>query len=209
MKAFIKLAGIFNIIFGSIFLIYWITYGITLPITELKTSIVPLVSDPDWTWVNALGVCSTLLGVVGLTGLHYMQIETKRYIGTIGFILAVFGLILLGGQLLWETFVWKILVDNNSNLLLFDGPLYTNKPLIGVMITGGLFFSLGYLLLGITCRLIDELPTFGIQMFIVGAPLFGLGPLFGPLQQIIRIIGIVLFAGGIIWTGYRMAKYTK
>jgi hypothetical protein len=209
MKAFIRLAGIFNIVFGSIFLIYWVIYGITLPISELKNSIVPLVSDPDWTWVNALGVCSTLFGVVGLTGLHYMQMEIKRQFGTAGYILAVFGLILLGGQLLWETFVWKILADSNSNLLLFDGPLYTNKPLIGVMITGGLFFSLGYLLLGIACRLVDELPTFGIQMFIVGAPLFGLGPLFGPLQQTIRIIGIVLFAIGIIWTGFRMAKYSN
>lgn len=209
MKAFIRLAGIFNIIFGSVFIIYWIIYGITLPISELKSSIVPLVSDPDWTWVNALGVCSALFGVVGLTGLHYIQIEIKRQFGTAGYILAVFGLILLGGQLLWETFVWKILVDSNSNLLLFDGPLYTNKPLIGVMITGGLFFSLGYLLLGIACRLVDQLPTFGVQMFIVGAPLFGLGPLFGPLQQIIRMIGIILFAVGILWTGYRMAKYTN
>ncbi len=206
MKAFIRLSGVFNMIFGSIFLIYWIIYGITLPIGELKNSIVPLVSDPDWTWVNALGVCSTLFGVVGLTGLHYLQIEVKKQFGTAGFILAIFGLILLGGQLLWETFVWKILVDTNSNLLLFDGPLYTNKPLIGVMITGGLFFGLGYLLLGIACRLIDELPTFGIQMVIVGAPLFGLSLLFGPLQQIIRIVGIILFAVGIIWTGYRTAK---
>jgi hypothetical protein len=206
MKAFIRLSGVFNMIFGSIFLIYWIIYGITLPISELKNSIVPLVSDPDWTWVNALGVCSTLFGVVGLTGLHYLQIEVKKQFGTAGFILAIFGLILLGGQLLWETFVWKILVDTNSNLLLFDGPLYTNKPLIGVMITGGLFFGLGYLLLGIACRLIDELPTFGIQMVIVGAPLFGLSLLFGPLQQIIRIVGIILFATGIIWTGYRTAK---
>lgn len=206
MKAFIRLSGVFNMIFGSIFLIYWIIYGITLPISELKNSIVPLVSDPDWTWVNALGVCSTLFGVVGLTGLHYLQIEIKKQFGTAGFILAIFGLILLGGQLLWETFVWKILVDTNSNLLLFDGPLYTNKPLIGVMITGGLFFGLGYLLLGIACRLIDELPTFGIQMVIVGAPLFGLSLLFGPLQQIIRIVGIILFATGIIWTGYRTAK---
>jgi hypothetical protein len=206
MKAFIRLSGVFNMIFGSIFLIYWIIYGITLPISELKNSIVPLVSDPDWTWVNALGVCSTLFGVVGLTGLHYLQIEIKKQFGTAGFILAIFGLILLGGQLLWETFVWKILVDTNSNLLLFDGPLYTNKPLIGVMITGGLFFGLGYLLLGIACRLIDELPTFGIQMVIVGAPLFGLSLLFGPLQQIIRIVGIILFAVGIIWTGYRTAK---
>jgi len=206
MKAFIRLSGVFNMIFGSIFLIYWIIYSITLPVSELKNSIVPLVSDPDWTWVNALGVCSTLFGVVGLTGLHYLQIEIKKQFGTAGFILAIFGLILLGGQLLWETFVWKILVDTHSNLLLFDGPLYTNKPLIGVMITGGLFFGLGYLILGIACRLIDELPTFGIQMVIVGAPLFGLSLLFGPLQQIIRIVGIILFAIGIIWTGYRTAK---
>jgi hypothetical protein len=115
-------------------------------------------------------------------------------------------LILLGGQLLWETFVWKILVNSQSNLLNFDGPVFTNKPLLGVMITGGLVFSVGYLLIGFACRLCDKLPNFGIQLFILGAPLFGLGPLFGPLQQIIKTVGIVLFATGIIWTGFRMAR---
>jgi len=88
----------------------------------------------------------------------------------------------------------------------YDGPVFTNKPLLGVMITGGLAFGLGYLLLGFACRLVDKLPNLGIQLFILGAPLFGLGPLFGPLQQIIRMAGIALFASGIIWTGFRMAK---
>ena len=206
MNLFIRLAGICNVIFGSIFIIYWIAYGIALPVQELKTSIVPLVSDPDWVWINTVGIISTLFGIIGLTGLHYIQIDKKKFYGTIGYFFAVFGLILLGGQLLWETFVWKILVNSQSNLLNFDGPVFTNKPLLGVMITGGLVFSVGYLLIGFACRLCDKLPNFGIQLFILGAPLFGLGPLFGPLQQIIRTIGIVLFATGIIWTGLRMAR---
>jgi len=206
MNLFIRLAGICNIIFGSVFIIYWIAYGIALPVRELKTSIVPLVSDPDWVWVNTVGITSTLFGIIGLTGLHYIQIDKKKFYGTIGFFLAVLGLIFLGGQLLWETFVWKILVNSQSNLLNFDGPVFTNKPLLGVMITGGLAFSIGYLLIGFACRLVDKLPNFGIQLFILGAPLFGLGPLFGPLQQIVRTVGIILFAAGIIWTGFRMAK---
>jgi hypothetical protein len=206
MKLFIKLAGICNVVFGSVFLIYWGAYGIALPVKELKTSIIPLVSDPDWVWVNTIGLTGTLFGVIGLTGLHYLQIDKKKFYGTLGFVLGVFGIILLGGQLLWETFVWKILVNSNSILLNYDGPVFTNKPLLGVTITGGLAFSIGYLLVGFACRLIDYLPNFGIQLFILGAPLFGLGPLFGPLQQIIRAAGIVLFAAGIIWTGLRMAK---
>jgi hypothetical protein len=135
-----------------------------------------------------------------------MQIDKKKFYGTVGFVLAVFGLILLGGQLLWETFVWKILVNSDSILLNYDGPVFTNKPLLGITITGGLVFSIGYLLIGFACRLVDKLPNFGIQLFILGAPLFGLGPLFGPLQQIVRTAGIVLFAAGVIWTGLRMVK---
>jgi hypothetical protein len=206
MKLFIKLAGICNVVFGSIFLIYRGAYSIALPVRELKTSIIPLVSDPDWVWVNTIGLTGTLFGIIGLTGLHYIQIDKKKFYGTLGFVLAVFGIILLGGQLLWETFVWKILVNSDSILLNYDGPVFTNKPLLGVMITGGLVFSIGYLLIGFACRLVDYLPNFGIQLFILGAPLFGLGPLFGPLQQIVRTVGIVLFAAGIIWTGLRMAK---
>ena len=206
MNLFIRLAGICNVTFGSIFIIYWIAYGIALPVRELKTSIVPLVSDPDWVWVNTLGIVSTLFGIIGLTGLHYIQIDKKKFYGTAGYFFGILGLILIGGQLLWETFVWKILVNHQSNLLNYDGPVFTNKPLLGVMITGGLVFCIGYLLLGFACRLVDKLPNFGIQLFILGAPLFGLGPLFGPLQQIIRTVGIVLFATGIIWTGFRMAR---
>jgi hypothetical protein len=206
MKLFIRLAGICNIIFGSIFIIYWAAYGIALPVKELKTSIIPLVSDPDWVWVNTVGIISTLFGIIGLTGLHYLQMDTKKIYGTIGYFLAVLGLIFLGGQILWETFVWKILVNNQATLLNYDGPVFTNKPLLGVMITGGLAFSLGYLLIGFACRLVENLPNFGIQLFILGAPLFGLGPLFGPLQQIVRLAGIALFAAGITWTGLKMAR---
>ena len=82
MNLFIRLAGICNVIFGSIFIIYWIAYGIALPVKELKTSIVPLVSDPDWVWVNTVGITSTLFGIIGLTGLHYIQIDKKKFYGT-------------------------------------------------------------------------------------------------------------------------------
>ncbi len=208
MDRFIKISGLSNVIFGSVFLIYWILYGVLLPFSELKTSIIPLVTDSDWIWVNTLGSFSPLFGIIGLTGLFYLQLKRNKPIGLIGFVLAVFGICILTGQLFWKTFIWKIIAGIDKELLQFDGPFYTDNLLMVVMITGRVLFSIGYFLLGISCRSIEGLPSFALQTMIIGAPLFGLGPLFGPMQHIIRLIGIFLFTTGLIWTGVKMLKYS-
>jgi len=204
MRRFIKLAGIFNLIYAILFLIYWLLYGVFLPFKEIESSILPLVSDPDWVWINSIGAFSPLFGLIGVTGLYYLQVNKNKFLGILGFILTIFGLAFGTAQLFWETYIWKIISETSPDLLDYSGPLYSNTVLFGVMVTGGIIFSLGYFFLGIASRTIDTIPSFGLQMIILGAPLFGLAPLFGPIQQLIRIIGILGFSAGLIVVGIWM-----
>lgn len=207
MKKFIVLSGYFNILYGVVIIIFWILYGFILPFAGHKASIIPLVSDPHWIWINSLGAFSIISGIIGLTGLYYLQVPAGKLMGLIGFVLTVAGLAIAAGQQLWEAYIWKIIVQNSPDLLTFDGPIYSDTPLKAIVITGGVFFSAGYFMLGMSGRDCENMPTWGLQLIIIGAPLYGLAPLFGPLQQIIRITGVVIFAAGLVLTGIKMIRY--
>lgn len=206
MKKITQISGIFNIIFGAIFLIYWCLYGLFLPFKEYTTSIIPLVSDPDWVWINSLGAFGPMFGIVGITGIFYMQKDKGKWGAIAGYILTVFGLTLVCAQMFWETYIWKIISLSYPDLLSYDGPLFNNTVLLGVTVAGAIIFSIGYFLLGIYSRNIEALPSLGLQLLIIGAPLFGLATLFGPIQQIIRIIGIAGLSSGLIILGVKMQK---
>ena len=135
-----------------------------------------------------------------------MQKDKGKWGALAGFILTIFGLTLVSAQMFWETYIWKIISLSNDELLSYEGALYNNAVLLGVTVAGAVIFSLGYFLLGIFSRNIDALPSLGLQLLIIGAPLFGLATLFGPIQQIIRIIGIVGFSSGLIILGVHMQK---
>ena len=134
MKKIIQISGIFNIIFGAIFLIYWCLYGLFLPFKEYATSIIPLVSDPDWVWINSLGAFGPMFGIVGITGIFYMQKDKGKWGAIAGYILTVFGLTLVSAQMFWETYIWKIISLSYPDLLSYDGP----AVVVDMKTTGGI-----------------------------------------------------------------------
>ena len=206
MKRFIVLSGYFNIIYGGVIFIFWMLYGLIFPFTEPSTSIIPLVSHPHWIWINSLGAFSIICGIIGLTGMFFVQMTSGKLLALIGFILAVAGLVIAAGQLFWEAYIWKILVQNSPDMLTFDGPIYTDTPLKAIIITGGVFFSAGYFLFGMACRSDENLSSWGLQLIAIGAPLFAFAPFFGEAHQAIRITGVVVFATGLILTGIKMIR---
>jgi hypothetical protein len=207
MRRFVNLAGFSNIIYGTGFFLYWALYRFLLPYTELKESIIPLVSHPNWIWVNSIGVFSSIFGIIGLTGMFYLHLPKHRFPGLAGFILAVFGLTITSGQLLWEAYLYKIIVQIDPDLLLNEGPVYSNTFLMSLIIVGGLCFSIGYFIFGFASRSCDYLPSWGLQFIVIGAPLFGLSPLFGPLQQAFWMIGVIVLAAGLVMTGLKMVRF--
>ena len=204
MKRYIVLSGYFNIFYGGIIFIFWMLYGLIFPFTESDTSIIPLVSHPHWIWLNTIGAFSIICGIIGLTGMFYLQMPSEKLLALTGFIMAVAGLVIAAGQLFWEAYIWKIIFQNSPDMLTFDGPIYTDTPLKAIIFTGGILFSAGYFLFSMASRSDENMSSWGLQLIAIGAPLYGLAPFFGPVQQIITIIGVVIFAAGLILTGIKM-----
>lgn len=206
MTNFLKVSGYTNIAAGLLLLAFWYLYAILLPYAQLTNSLSILVQDKDWVFVNILGVTGTLLGMVGLVGLYLRIGDASGGLGLAGFVLVFIGTALLLGTLLWDTIVWPILVQHDPSLLDFSGPIYTSKIFVPYFVTAGLVYALGYVLFGIAIARSGMLSSWGGVLLAVGAPLFGMGALFGKMQVYPRSIGITAMGAALIWLGLQMVK---
>jgi hypothetical protein len=201
MQKLINLTGTTNILASILLLAYWYLYALLMPYSKLDNTFSILVTDKDWGLVNVLGVAGSILGLIGLVGIYIKGIEATQTAGIIGFILAFIGTVLLTATLVWDTIIWPILARYETTLLDFQGPIYSNKTFLLFFIISGIIYSLGYLILGIAMAKSGAYPLWGSMMIAVGAPLFGLGSMFGKLQVYPRTIGITLMCIGLIWLG--------
>lgn len=199
---FTKWSGFINIFSGLLMLAFWYLYAILLPYRQLSNTLSILVLDRHWTLVNVLGVSGSTLGLLGLVGLFFVQIDKIGRIGMVGFMCAFVGAALLLGALLWDTVIWPILAQHDPSLLDFQGPIYRSTTFVPFFVAAGLVYSLGFILFGTATAQAEILPVWAGIMLAIGAPLFGLGAMFGSFQVIIRSIGVTVFSLGLIWLGY-------
>jgi hypothetical protein len=201
MQKYISMFGYANILGGFLLLAFWYLYAILLPYQKLDTTLSILVTDKNWAFVNILGVSGSIIGLIGLVGIFYKGSDAFGTLGLIGFMLAFIGTVLLTGALLWDTVIWPILVSYDSAILDFQGPIYTSKTFVPFFVISGLVYSLGYIIFGIGLAKSGLFPPWAGIMLSVGAPLFGLGSMFGKLQVYPRTLGITLFSLALIWIG--------
>jgi hypothetical protein len=201
MQKFLNITGTANITAGILLSAFWYLYALLLPYQELENTLAILVTDKHWVLVNVLGVLGSLAGLIGLTGIYIKAADGIGTTGMLGFILAFLGTMLFTATLLWDTIIWPILAKFDPILLDFQGPIYISKTFFSFFIIAGIIYAIGYVLLGITLAKSGVYPYWGSIMIAVGAPLFGLGNLFGKLQVYPRTIGITLFCIGLIWFG--------
>jgi len=209
MNDFIKFSGLVNIVSGCLLLGFWYLYAILMPYAELSDTLSILVVNKNWIFVNVLGVAGTLLGMLGLAGIYMRIAEASNLLGIIGFSLSLLGSALLLGTLLWDTVLWPLLVNHDPTLLDFSGPIYSSKTFVPFFIVAGLVYALGYILFGLAISKSGLFPAWSGIMLAVGAPLFGLGAMFGKLQVYPRSIGITAIGIGMIWLGYLMTGLKK
>ena len=77
----------------------------------------------------------------------------------------------------------------------------TNKLIFGAFLLSGIFWSLGYIILGITTIRSGHFAKWAGVLFTVGAVLFGFGMVIP-----IRTIGVLLFSIGMIRIGNQLWK---
>ncbi len=203
---YLQWSGLINILSGLLMLAFWYLYAILLPYRRLSDTLSILVLDRQWSLVNVLGVSGSILGLLGLTGLFFVQIDQLGRLGIFGYLFAFVGAALLLGALLWDTIIWPILAQHDSTLLDFQGPIYSSRTFVPFFVLAGLVYSLGFIFFGIATAQAGVLPTWGGIMLAIGAPLFGLGAMFGSLQVVPRTIGVTVFSLGLIWLGYSIIK---
>lgn len=204
MKTFVSWSGYFNITSGVLLLAFWYLYAVLLPYQQLSTTLSILVQDTHWSLVNILGALGALLGVVGLVGLFISLEGNLGGWGTLGFILALLGSILMFAALLRDTLLWPILVRHDPSLLDFTGPIYASKTFVPFFIFSGVLYTLGNVLFGIVISKSGLYPAWAGYLFASGALLFGLGAAAGDLQVHIRSVGITALSVSLAWLGYLM-----
>ena len=79
--------------------------------------------------------------------------------------------------------------------------LYTSHLFLGVLVVLGTSFGLGLLLFRIATVRAGVLPRVLAWMMTIGAPLFSLGALAGPLQVYVLTLGLILYVVGLDWIG--------
>jgi hypothetical protein len=198
MRRFLRVGGAANVLAGVLLSTFWILYALALPYSQLDDTLAILPLDEDWLWVNSIGVAGALAGVLGLPALYLARADRLGAWGLTGFLLALAGSAGLLGPLLWDTILWGTLAQADPHLLDFDGPIYRSGLFLGFYAGAGLAYSAGFALFGAV--LSRDGAKAGL-LIAIGAPLFGLGSLFGDAQVLPRTVGVLLFGAGLCWLG--------
>lgn len=202
-KNFFRITGVANIVSAVCLLLFWFLYAVLLPINVVSTNYDLLILDPDWLFVNGLGVIGFVLAVVGILGIFFKQFNDLTLLGMFGFLITVVGLVLYNAGMYYETFIWPILAEFDDNLVtLSTGPIYSNPVFFIMQILSGSIYAIGFLIFGISTYKTKSFSKWAILLLVIGVVLFIPG--FFPYE--VRTVGIIAYAIGLIWVGYTLIK---
>jgi len=174
-----------------------------LPINEIPANYHLLILDPEWLLVNGLGVIGFVLALVGILGIFFKQFNDLTELGMAGFLITFVGQVLYNAGIYYETFIWPVLAKSNINLVnLTNGPIYSNPVFFIMLILAGSMYAIGFLIFGYSTYKTKSFPKWAIPILVVGVVLFTPG--FFP--YIVRTVGIIVYAGGLIWVGFMLIK---
>jgi len=202
-KNFFRVTGLANIFSAVLLLLFWFLYAILLPINEVTTNYHLLILDPDWLLVNGLGVIGFILALVGVLGIFFKQFDDLTELGMIGFLITFVGQAFYNASIYYETFIWPILAQSDPNLInMSTGPIYSNPVFFIMLILAGSLYAFGFLIFGYSTYKTETFPKWAILLLVIGVALFIPG--FSP--YIIRTLGVIVYAVGLVWVGYMLTK---
>ncbi len=180
----------------------WLAAGALFPAYTLlhpaEEGAAAVLSSP-WAAIHSLWFVGTLLTLAGLVGMYAWQAGTIGRMGTAGFVLAFTGTALILGIIFYDSYVVPVLAASAPALLDSGGALATAPALLAAGSLGFVLVALGYLLFGIGAARAGALPRAASLLLVVGGPLFPVGQALGP---VIGTACALVFAAGLIWSGY-------
>lgn len=150
--------------------------------------LVEVVNTPAVIVYSILNVVAFFLLLVSLIGLYILQARIAGKFGLIAFLLALFGTMLVAGDVWFEAFVVPMVAQGAPELVGTSHPLF----IIGALLTFG-SFSLGWVLFAIASFRAHHFPRTASVLLIVGA-ILGYLPLTTP--------HLVVFGLALGWMGY-------
>ncbi len=202
-KNFFRITGLANIVSAVCLLLFWFLYAILLPIDKVATNYHLLILDPDWLLVNGLGVIGFVLALVGILGIFFKQFNDLTELGMFAFLITIVGVVLYNAGIYYETFIWPILAVSDPNLVtLSTGPIYSNPVFLMMQMLAGSIYAIGFLIFVISTYKTKSFSKWTILLLVIGVVLF----IPGFFPYLVRTVGIVAYAIGLIWVGYTLIK---
>lgn len=196
----IQWAGLLAILDGVLFLLWWFLLATLMPGAPAAGEpfdMVGMVRHENWLAVNVVGSIATMVLPLALVGFYIRQFNQSGMLDLVGLIMTILGLLLFVWIQIDETILWPLLAVHAPALIDLKGPMFSDPAFNFTYILMGVLFIPGAILFGTTMLKAQVLPKWGVWMFIIGAPLFGIG---GPLI-VVRTIGVVLLSASLIWLG--------
>src|SRR5512143_1266112 len=162
-----------------------------------------------WTPLHALLAASYMLFVFGLIGIYVIQADKAGRLGSIGFVLAFFGTLILTAQVIVSAWILPVIALQpdapKTASALFDpaGPLAAFST---VVFADYVPVVIGLLLLGLSIMRAGVLPRWAGLLLIVGT-LLDLAVLIGAPGELIVKLGDALFDTGKLWIVYALWSY--
>lgn len=143
-------------------------------------------------------ILGALLAVFGYFGLYLKQRETAGFLGALGFVVAVIGMMFFLGDGLIAIVVFPPLAKHAPEITNAVGPLFTGWAL-GFYIMFAATNMIGIALLAIASLRANIMPKTAVFLFLAGGIMFNLPP--SPGLHLVLISGGVLWGIGAAWLG--------
>jgi len=138
------------------------------------------------------------LAVFGYFGLYLKQKEAAGTLGTIGFVIAVVGMMFFLADAMIGIVVFPALAEYAPEITSAAGPLFTGRAL-GFYIMFSATNMIGIVILAIATLRAKVMPRVAAILFLVGGIMFNLPPL--PALHYVLIAGGVIWGVGAAWLG--------
>lgn len=168
----VRLGAIPTSVTAVLFFGFGVTPSLLLP---TGAPLLEWVKDPQWVMLNLAALIMALLLPLTLVALYAAQAESLGRAGLVSFVLAFLGSLLYLGVQFDETFLWPILADEAASLLTPQGPMLSDPGFMGVYLTMGFVFILGWIVFGIVTYRAGVLSRPGAALLAVGMAVFGAG----------------------------------
>jgi len=178
---------------GVAIAIFWL---MVLPFESFAGPETPL--DPLFVPGQVFHVLGAGLAVFGYLGIYLKQYESAGTLGTVGFVIAVIGMMFFLADAMIGIVVFPALAEYAPDMTDAGGPLFTGRAL-GFYIMFSATNMIGIVILALATLRAKVLPKIAAILFLVGGIMFNLPPM--PALHYVLITGGVIWGGGAAWLG--------